>query len=307
MRDWCTTPELIQHVENVDDDSGGGVDGLEFSPRDRPDRCLRLRSYPLFSPRDQNEVHGSLTVLEDITTEVMARKARTEFVAKLAHELKTPLHVIGMYAETLAGPESEEEAYRLEAANVIGEEVHRVSALIRNMLDVTRIEMGSIQIERTRTRLRDLLESVCTAHSRTAEEAGISIELDLASDPGTVYVDKALLRTALDNLVSNAVKYSDPGARVEVSVESTDERLVIVVRDQGIGMSGEDQLRVFDKFFRSDNPAVRNRSGHGLGLAMCREIVELHNGRLAVSSTLGQGSEFRIELDRTMQLLREAI
>jgi len=122
-----------------------------------------------------------------------------------------------------------------------------------------------------------------------------------------VAVDKDLLRVAINNLLTNAIKYNRPGGEVTLAAEESDEAISIVVKDTGVGIDEGDVDRIFDKFFRSDCESVRKTSGHGLGLALARQIVELHHGTLSVSSVPGEGSEFVIELRKEPGLVKQAI
>ncbi|MGB5517602.1 MAG: ATP-binding protein, partial [Gammaproteobacteria bacterium] len=131
--------------------------------------------------------------------------------------------------------------------------------------------------------------------------------LKLDHDLGTIQLDKDLVRVCINNLISNAIKYNKPGGRIELIAEQDDMEVIIRVRDNGIGISAEDQHRIFSKFFRSDDDAVRERSGHGLGLSLVNEIVKLHNGKIQLNSNPGQGSEFVISFKKENNMLKDAI
>jgi signal transduction histidine kinase len=122
----------------------------------------------------------------------------------------------------------------------------------------------------------------------------------------SVSVDKDLLRVAVNNLLTNAIKYNKPGGRVTLSADESEQEISIRVRDTGIGIAPAEQQRIFDKFYRSEEESVRLQSGHGLGLALAREIVLLHHGTLSVESTPGEGTEFTIELNKETHFLKQA-
>lgn len=306
---WCQDPDLLGLLLELGRHRGRRVQGgrLELTPRAAPDKRIAVSAFPLFSPREEGTVYGSMVVLRDVTSEVLARDARKEFVAHLAHELKTPLHVVGMYAEMLREDDADLETIRIEAGNVIQDEVERMTALIRNMLSITEIEMGSIVVSRTRTRWRDLLEDILEGMRRAGGERDIHLRLEVPAELSPASVDKDLMRVAINNLMTNAVKYNRPGGEVVLSAEERDREFVISVRDTGIGIAEDDLAHVFDRFFRAENEATRSQGGHGLGLALAKEIVVLHNGELRVRSTPGQGSEFSIMLSKTANLLKEAV
>lgn len=299
-RDWCSVPEIIAFLSRYEarGSAGYGSDSLEFTPPTASDRRMALNAYPLFSPREPNSVFGSLLVFRDVTADNVAKQSRAEFVAHVAHELKTPLNVLAMYSESLQGEDGNSEEFRVEAVNVIQDEVERLSMLINNLLSITKIEMGSLDLVRQRVKLRDLLEDAFNTVSRNARAQDIQLNLDLPPDISPITVDKDLLRIAINNLITNAIKYNRPGGSVTLSADETDDRVAIHVRDTGIGIAEADQARVFDKFYRSLDEQVRSRSGHGLGLALARDIVQLHHGDLSLHSVLGEGTTFTIELDK---------
>jgi PAS domain S-box-containing protein len=307
--EWCTDPEVVAFLSgNVPGNMRGmRTDTLEYVPAGNSGRTIRIEPYPLFSPRDVNQVLGTLVVFRDITAERLARNSSGEFIAHLSHELKTPLNVLAMYSETLLGGGVDSEQLRVEAANVIHDEVERLTMLINNMLSITRIEMGSTCIERKRVKLRDLLQDAFDSCARAGREKGIDFRLDLPREFSPVALDKGLMRVAINNLLTNAIKYSDPGGTVSMRAEESEQTVRVSVKDNGIGISAEDQERIFEKFYRSEDDAVRQRSGHGLGLSLAREIIQLHHGKLSVNSAPGAGSEFIIELDKEASLLKQAV
>jgi signal transduction histidine kinase len=199
-----------------------------------------------------------------------------------------------------------EEGSRIEAVNAITDEVQRLVALIDNLLNITRIEMGSLKIERQRVNLKELLQDAFNHVSRSGREQSLQFVIDVPESLPAAALDKGLLRVALNNLLTNAIKYSNPGGTVTLGAEETPDRLRVYVRDTGIGIRSEDQERIFDRFFRADDEQTRRRTGHGLGLSLARDIVHLHNGALLVESAVGQGSRFSIELWKDTVALRQA-
>ena len=166
------------------------------------------------------------------------------------------------------------------------------------------MEMGSVKVERTRTRLVDLLRDALITTERDAKSAGVTVHLSEPPQPCVVQVDKDLMPIAVNNLLTNAVKYNRAEGEVYMTLAEDDACITISVRDTGIGIAAEDQERIFDKFYRVDSDAVTARSGHGLGLALAKEIVLAHLGELEIESTLGEGTEFRIVLKKTPILVQ---
>jgi len=308
-REWCTNPEVVEFLEGYESDSASQfmTDTVHFKLPQKSEKSLALNAYPLFSPQDASTIHGTLVVIRDATRESLAKENRTDFVAHLGHELKTPLNTLMLYSEVLLDDTLADEAQRVEAINTVRDEVERLVSLVNNMLSITKIELGSIDLDKQRVRLGDLLNDIAMSLRRNAEQHGIDIDLSLPRELGAIGVDKDLLRVSINNLVSNAIKYSDSGTTIKISAEDTDSAVLIAVEDSGIGISAEDQARIFDKFYRSDDERARERGGHGLGLALAKQIVELHDGELSVVSEVGKGSTFTITLWKRHGLVREAI
>ena len=306
---WCSDPGVLAYLTSCHHNSARiyRADAVEFAPDSAPEKRVSVSAYPLFSPRESSLMLGTLFVFRDVSDESAAKRARSEFVAHVAHELKTPLNVLHMYSETLQDDAGATPDLTIEAANVIHDEVGRLSNLISNLLSMTKIEMGTMSLERKRVKLHDLVRDVFENIIRSAD--GMELEFDLQVPPeiSAVSLDKDLIRIAFNNLLTNAIKYNRPGGRVIVSAEENDEEILVRVRDTGIGIAAEDQARIFDKFYRSENEQVRERSGHGLGLSLAREIVQLHYGELEVNSRAGQGSEFTVRFRKDMGVLKQAI
>ncbi len=307
--DWCTDPDVLAFFVKTEGARAPSysAETIEFSPKNALEKDIQVSSYPLFSPKDTSAVFGTLIIFRDVTVEKLAKKSRGEFVAHVAHELKTPLNVLAMYSEALQGEEGKDESFRVEAINVIGDEVERLSTLISNLLSLTKIEMGSLNIERQRTKFRDLLEDTLNNVSRSGRELNLQFRLDLPKEISPLSIDKDLLRVAINNLLTNAIKYNKPGGSVTLSAEETGDAIMVAVSDTGIGIAEKDLGNIFEKFYRSDDAQVRERTGHGLGLSLARDIVHLHNGNLMVKSTLGEGTEFVIEIKKSTGLVKQAI
>ncbi len=307
--EWCKEQHIIEFLANYAGKSfrSFSSDSIEFSPADSPEKTIVVTPYPLFSPKNSSQLLGTLVLFRDITAEKIAKQGSAEFIAHVAHELKTPLNIISMYSETLQNESGRTEAFMVEAANVIHDESERVSMLINNILNITKIEMGSMGIERKRVKLRGLLEDAFEACARSGKNEDIEFKLDLPRELSSVAADKDLLRIAINNLLTNAIKYNHPGGTVELSAEETATSVLIHIRDNGVGITEEEQDRIFDKFYRSERDAIRAKSGHGLGLPLAREIILLHHGSLEVTSEPDEGAEFTIEIAKETDLLQQAV
>lgn len=309
IREWCTEPQVLAFLSKAENAKTGrySLDSIEFTPANASEKTLRVNAYPLFSPKNVSSVFGTLIVFRDVSLEMLAKSSRGEFVAHVAHELKTPLNVLAMYSESLLGEDGRDESFRVEAVNIIHDEVERLSTLINNMLSITKIEMGSLDINKQRIRLTDLLKDAFENISRSDHKHNLKFELDIPNEMSAVFVDKDLLRVALNNLLTNAIKYNRPDGVVTLSAEEDEQMLRICVRDTGLGIDPNDQEKIFDKFYRSKEDTVRQQTGHGLGLSLARDIVQLHNATLSVSSVVGEGTEFTIEFQKSTGLVKQAI
>ena len=313
--EWCDNPEIVNLIAQYSGQNSASyladtihmdVSSLRSVNKDTR-RNLAIKAYPLFSPTEAATIYGTLIIFRDVTKESIAQRQQGEFIAHVAHELKTPLNTLALCSQTLLDNDSDDSQTINESANIIRDEVERLAGLIDNLLNVTKIESGDISVERQRLRLRDFLEDTFSVAKRYKNAEGLTFELDIPPDVSSIMADKELLRIAVNNLLTNAVKYSHPGGVVSVSCEETEQTIRILVKDSGMGIKPEEQKLIFDRFYRSSNPEVRAKSGHGLGLSLARDIIELHQGTLSVSSAPGEGSEFTIEIWKESGLLKQVI
>jgi PAS domain S-box-containing protein len=307
-QDWCTDESVLAFLMRFRNAlSAAPVTHFDYIPKENSELRIAVSAFPLFSPHDRTTVFGMLIVFRDVSKDYLAKKAGTEFVSHVSHELKTPLNTLSTYSELLLDYASLADSERVNAVNVIHDEVERMAGLINNLLNISKLETGALQAARKRVKLNELLQSAFDRANHHACGKGITLELDSGSDLGAVRLDKELFRIALDNLLSNAIKYSNPGGKVTLKAQWVGhEQIQIIVRDQGIGISPEDCAKVFLKYYRSDSQEATARSGHGLGLYLAKQIVSLHHGVLSVHSELGKGTEFIITFEALAVPLEES-
>ena len=309
LGDVCENPKITEYL--VDSHANSAVRAYQHDEADiyipETDKRVLIDAYPLFSQKNETQLLGTVIIFRDISNEGVEQQSNSEFVAHVAHELKSPLNVLFMYSETLLDNADASRELTIEAANVIHDETERISQMIDNLLNLTMIEMGTVAMRRQRVRLAELLEDIYQTMSRNKLVQSLDFELKIPHDLGAIQLDKDLMRVCINNLISNAIKYNRPGGRIELIAEESDTDVLIRVRDTGIGISPEDQHRIFSKFFRSDDDEVRKRTGHGLGLSLVNEIVKLHHGKIQLNSTPGEGSEFVISFKREQNMLKDAI
>ncbi len=242
----------------------------------------------------KHEVGGVVTILHDLTREREISQMKSDFVSKASHELRTPLSSIRAYVEMLVDGEAEDESSRQEFYQIIHNETERLGRLIDNMLNISRIEAGIVQIEREIVDPKELIERAVETIGLQAQAKNISLHTKLAPVSLQVEGDADMLYQAVLNLASNAVKYTPEGGRVTLTADSDNltRSVVISVVDTGLGIPPDAVSKLFEKFFRVEN-YKRIAKGTGLGLNLCKHIVEtLHNGQIGVESKLGMGSKF---------------
>jgi signal transduction histidine kinase len=234
-----------------------------------------------------------LVVVQDVTEQRRLDAVRRDFVENASHELKTPAATIQATAETLRSvAEHEADAVPRFAAR-LEREALRMSRLVSDLLDLSRLETGSELAETVS--LAAIASEECDRLRGSAEAAGVILEVRRGTDRpvrGSTH-DLALL---VRNLVDNAIRYSGEGDRVVVEIDASDGEAVLRVRDTGIGIPTKDLSRVFERFYRVDLARSRNTGGTGLGLAIVKHVVENHGGRISVASELGRGTTFDVAL-----------
>ena len=244
---------------------------------------------------------GAIATITDVTERARLDAVRTDFVANLSHELKTPVGALAVLAETLADLVSGEQLdaddlnAALRLAGKMVAESHRLSRAIDELLELSRVELEGAD---TRESVRvDML--VCDAVARVrslAEPADITVSVNLPAETLVVHADARQLTSALGNLLENAVKYSDPSSTVEIGARRTDDAVEFQVRDWGIGIPARDQDRIFERFYRVDRARSRDTGGTGLGLSIVRHVAVNHGGTVSVTSREGEGSTFVLRI-----------
>jgi two-component system phosphate regulon sensor histidine kinase PhoR len=272
------------------------TDDLELEDNAGHRRWYRATVGKLPSTDKGPDSGGALVVLRDVSVEHSMQKQHAEFVSSASHEMKAPLAGIKAYVELLADGDAESEAEREEFLGVINSQTDRLQRLIDNLLNIARIEAGVVKVSKQSRSINDILAEAAGVVQPTAEAKRIQLVSDLSPLYLGALVDRDMMSQAVINLLSNAVKYTPDGGRVTLRSRLADQELLIEVEDTGVGLSKEDCVKIFEKFYRVDKDK-NMATGTGLGLALAQHIVEdVHGGKLTVRSKLGVGSTFCISI-----------
>ena len=239
---------------------------------------------------------GVVLVLHDITELRRLENLRQEFVANVSHELKTPLTSIKAYAETLRMGAINDSRHNMEFVSRIEEQGDRLHQLIVDLLHIARIESGEESFEIAPTDVAQIIERAQPYLRKAADEKRLDFQVQSPPTPSVVAADDDGLRTIVDNLVMNAIRYTPEGGRVELRWRAEGQWCTIEVEDTGIGIAPPDQARIFERFYRVDKARSRELGGTGLGLAIVKHLTQAFGGTIAVESALNKGSMFRIRL-----------
>jgi two-component system phosphate regulon sensor histidine kinase PhoR len=246
---------------------------------------------------DQHAPGGSLLVLQDLTRIRKLETIRRDFISNISHELRTPLASLKALTETLQdGALADPEA----APRFIGRiatEVDALTQMAQELLDLSRIESGQVELERKLVAPERLLASAAERMRLQAERAGLSLNVECPPDLPQVHADGPRIEQVLVNLIHNAVKFTPPGGDVVLLAEAGEGLVRFAVRDSGVGIPSDDVPRIFERFYRVDKS--RAGGGTGLGLSISRHLVESHGGQIWVESREGEGSTFYFTLPNT--------
>ena len=318
-------PKLLELVQDVQ--SRNQSLDCELDTTDAADQSvwLRIRGYcisadtkpvasrssPLRKKNDSSDSVSPptatvLLVISDETRVKQLENYRKDFTANVSHELKTPLSAIKAYAETLLMGALDDPDARYRFVTSIGEQANKLEQLIRGVMQLSRIQSMPEKLSLSPLTLAELVGSVVREHQTVAEANQITIDNQLANAPDQtnwiVLAEFDALRTILGNLLSNAIRYSKCGGQVTLKAESNNDRIELLVIDQGIGIPAQDLDRIFERFYTVDKARSRESGGTGLGLAIVKHLTIAIGGSIRVQSELGVGSTFRLSLQRPISV-----
>jgi signal transduction histidine kinase len=235
-------------------------------------------------------------LLRDVNREVQMAEMRSHFVASVSHELKTPLTAIRMFAETLVMGRAGGEQQTSEYLRTIVNESERLSRLVDNVLDFSRIEQGNKIYRMQPTCLADVVQSAARTMQYPLLQLGFTLTVSIDESIPSLQANADALEQAVLNLLANAMKYSGTARQIEMRLGRKGEEAFIDIVDHGLGISAEDQSRIFEKFYRVRSAETEPIAGTGLGLTLALHIIEAHKGQVRVTSEVGHGSTFSVRI-----------
>jgi len=241
-------------------------------------------------------------VYRSVKKELELSQAKADFVSNVSHELRTPLALISMFAETLEMDRVKTEEKKKEYYSIISHESNRLGRIVNSILNFSKMEAGKRKFVFAEEDLNNLVVQVYQNYSYHLYNKGFDFEFEPGIDIPKVIVDREAVSEAIVNLIDNAVKYSDDYKLIKMVISSENDFVFIEVQDKGIGISEEEQKKVFDKFYRVSSGLVHTTKGTGLGLSLVKQIMDAHKGKIDMKSKVGEGSSFKLLFPKNSQL-----
>lgn len=254
----------------------------------------------LMSPLyNQTKIRGAVAVLRDMSEERKLDKSRKDFIANVSHELRTPISMLQGYSEAIIDDIASTDEEKKEIAQVIYDESLRMGRLVNELLDLARMEAGHVQLHLESVAMVEFTERVLRKFQGLAKEKHIKLSLNgKIEDEFEAMIDSDRMEQVLTNLIDNAIRHTDDYGEVKLHLDKSQSEIHLSVQDTGAGIPKEDLPFVFERFYKADKARTRGKSGTGLGLAIAKNIVEAHQGIIAVESELNEGTTFFIKLPK---------
>lgn len=289
------SPDVVRQMSESEDTSETLLK-LVHASEDEP-FFVRATFTQIHSHSKESGTSGTIVVLQDVTDQEKLEQSRREFVANVSHELRTPLTTIKSYLEALGDGAMEEPELGQKFVSVARNETERMIRLVTDLLQLSRLDSKQAIISRETTDVGDMLEEVADRFSFQLNQQSIKIDIKVEPDVPEIKLDRDRIDQVLDNLVSNAIKYTPEGGHIRIGARRTEPALLeITVQDDGIGIPKKDLNRIFERFYRVDKARSRSMGGTGLGLSIAREIVKAHGGTIQLESEYGHGTKVTFTL-----------
>jgi two-component system phosphate regulon sensor histidine kinase PhoR len=282
-------PEVARAAEATFEEGGGrSVEIRRVSPEQTAGRILAVNFAPIVE--GSGERSGVVTVFYDLSKLRQLEAVRTEFITNLSHELRTPLSILAGYLETIEDPALLRGAEGRQVLQILQRNCERLTGLVNDLLELSRIESGRVEMRMQHRAPREILEEVREDWRRAF--AGKRVKVELECEEGLPVVNSDPLRTGqiFSNLMENALRFAPPGSQVRVGARRAGRAVEFFVADEGEGIPPDKLERIFERFFRVDEGRTRDRGGTGLGLSIVKHLVQLHGGEIRAESTLGNGT-----------------
>jgi len=258
-----------------------------------------VRMTPLLD--DNMKLWGILTVLQDVTRERKLEDLRREFLGDVSHELRTPLTYLQGYTEALLDDIVQDQEERNKYLNIILEETLRLRRLVDELLDLSNIESGHLDIRKNNVSIESIVEKVSKKVQPICSNKNVELAIDIQEEVPLIVADEDRIEQVLINLVDNAIRYSPQNSKVLIKVRPSGKGVIVSVKDNGPGIAPDELPFVWERFYKVDKSRERKKSGTGLGLAIVKKIVELHKGRVWAQNCEEGGTEFSFYLPSSVE------
>lgn len=240
-----------------------------------------------------DEIGHLLDALNFMADEILKNeKLKNEFIASISHELRTPLTSIKGWATTMRTGSLDDKQEIMDGLEIIEKESDRLTKMVEELLDFSKFISGKITLKRDYIHVKNTIGYIQKQMSFRASRNKLNFEVDVVDDIPIILMDEDRIKQLLTNLLDNAFKFTKEGGHVKLKVWSENEELIIIVKDDGIGIPKDELPRVTEKFFKGKS----DKSSNGIGLSICKEIVEMHNGKLVINSEIGKGTEVKVSI-----------
>ena len=303
---YLINQSLLEHLELEDKEIGmnelqeGGSIILDFSTEEV--YLVRANFSTIYD--DYDKVSGFITVLSDVTEEEKIERERREFVSNVSHELRTPLTTLRSYLEALTDGAWKDKEIAPRFLEVIQNETERMIRMVSSLLELSRMDSKADTLQRRRVDFTSFFHEIIDRFDMNVKDDRIILSRDIPNETTYVWIDKDKMTQVLDNIISNAVKYSPDGGVINFKVKKNMRQIIVSIEDEGIGIAYDKLDKIFDRFYRADKARTRDLGGTGLGLAITQEIVEAHYGKIWVDSKEGKGTTIYFSLPLMNEMRR---
>lgn len=301
-----TLLQLEDKIDNIEELQEAGSLILDFSDEEK---IFFVRAnFSAIYDESHEDISGYITVLSDVTEEEKIEQERREFVSNVSHELRTPLTTLSSYIEALNDGAWRDAELAPKFLNVIQNETDRMIRMVNSLLQLSRVDSKELALNRERVNFTQFAHDIIDRFEMNIkEEQKITFERNIPDEEFYVWIDRDRLTQVLDNIISNAIKYSPNGGKITFKIEKRIRQILVSVKDEGIGIEYDQLDKIFDRFYRVDKARTRELGGTGLGLAITRELVEAHYGRIWANSKVGEGTTIYFTLPLMNEMRRRTV